>query len=61
MNKNRQIKTGFDQSKEGFTLEVLSPVTIGGKTYEVGEAIPCSRSEAKRFMSLDKKAFRIVV
>lgn len=58
---NRQIKTGQSEHEGFMLLEVVKPCKIGGKSYEAGKVIKCTRSQARRFLAADKTLLKIKV
>lgn len=62
--KNRQIKTGSAEEKDDglmVTLEVQSDNWVDDKFYTKGQTFKCSKSQAKRYLTLDGKLFKTVL
>lgn len=59
MIKDRQIKTGSSESQSVIILDVLKNIKLGGIDIKAGQTINASKSEAKRLLTLDPKAFKI--
>lgn len=60
---NRQINTDFNKQKEqsDMIIEVTEDTKVFGKSYVKGKTFKCTRSEARRLMSINSKVFRIKV
>lgn len=58
---DRQIRTGHSPSNGMMRLEVTRETQIGGKARQPGEVIEVTRSEARRFMMIDKTLFKVLV
>lgn len=59
--KNRQIKTGHDSQRDMMNVEVVMSGKVLGKEVTAGEIITCTKSEAKRLLSVNKKMFKITL
>ena len=62
--KNRQIKTGSEEEKDDSSLmklEVQNDNWVDDKFYTKGQTFSCSRSQAKRLLTLDGKLFKAVL
>lgn len=60
-SNDRQIRAGHSPSQGMMRLEVTRETKIGGKTRQAGEVIEVTRSEARRFMMIDKTLFKVLV
>ena len=56
---NRQIKTGHNIDQTLIVLIAKNATKFNGKSINKGEIIKCTKSEAKRILSLDKSSFEI--
>lgn len=60
---NRQINTDFNKQKDDsfMIIEVTEDTKVYGKSYPKGKTFKCTRSEARRLMSINSKVFKIKV
>lgn len=60
-SKNRSINTGHAPEQQLIVLEFIRDGKFNGKQVEAGQTIKCTRSEARRFLSIDKTMVRILL
>lgn len=56
---NRQIKTGHTVDNSFIILVAKKTGKFNGKSFEIGQTIKCTRSEARRILCIDKSMFEI--
>lgn len=56
---NRQIKTGHNQDQAMIILVAKKDCAFNGKALKNGDILKCTKSEAKRILSMDKSSFEI--
>lgn len=58
---NRSINTGHAPEQQMIVLEFIRDGKFNGKEVKAGQTIKCTRSEARRFLSIDKSLLRILL
>lgn len=60
-SKNRSINTGHSPEQQMIVLEFIRDGKFSGKNYKAGDTIKCTKSEARRFLAIDKSMLRILL
>lgn len=59
--KNRSIITGHAQGEQMIVLEFIKDGKFDGKEVKAGETIKCTRSQARRFLAMDKSIVKLLL
>lgn len=61
VTSNRSINTGHAPEQKMMVLEFTRDGKFNGKSVVAGQTIKCTRSEARRFLAIDKSMLKVLL